>query len=123
MKVKILAIALLILTIGAVGTNTLLLTKKIEAVSQCVCALPLDAPLHESQAAAKESFENFRREENFLSLTVNHNDLTDIEGLYSEMLGYLAVNDRDGAKVTKSRLIDALSHLRRLSGINISSIF
>ena len=85
MKVKILAIALLILTIAAVGINTLLLTKKIEAVSQCVCALPLDAPLHESQAAAKESFENFKREENFLSLTVNHNDLTDIEGLYSEI--------------------------------------
>ena len=123
MKVKILAIALLILTASTVALNTFFLTKKIEQVTTDVQSLTLDAPAREAQAAAAKSFDNFKREENYLSLTVNHNDLSDIEGLYSEMLAYLAVEDIDGAKVAKSRLIDALSHLKRLSGINISSIF
>ena len=38
------------------------------------------------------------------------------------MIGYLSVKDTEGAEMTKSRLIDALLHLRRLSGVNISSI-
>ena len=54
---------------------------------------------------------------------MSHNDLTDIESFFSEMIGYLSVSDMEGAEMAKNRLIDALAHLRRLSGVNMSSIF
>lgn len=123
MKVKILAIGLLFLIIGAVGLNTFFLTKQIDRVTAAVDSLQLSGDTNQALKDAKASFEKFKQEERYLSLTVNHNDLTDIEGLFSEMIGYLAVTDTENAKVTKSRLIDALSHLGRLSGVNISSIF
>ena len=123
MKVKILAVALLILIAGAVALNTVFLGKRIEHVAETVHALHFEGSPDEAYEDAKQSFEDFKHEEKYLSLTVNHNDLTDIEGLFSEMIGYLSIEDTDNAKVTKSRLIDALSHLGRLSAINMSSIF
>ena len=57
-----------------------------------------------------------------MGMTVSHEDLTAIETGFSEMIGYLSVGDRNGAEVTKSRLLDALGHLRRLTGINIESV-
>ena len=123
MKVKLLAIVLLAATAGAVALNTFFLTQRIDRITAAVNALDFDTPPYIALGDANACFEKFKKEENYLSLTVNHNDLTDIEGLFSEMIGYLSIEDAENAKVAKSRLIDALSHLGRLSGINISSVF
>ncbi len=123
MKVKILAVLLLILVAGATLINTCVLLHRIDRITDTVYRLNTEESAESAEKNARAAFTNFRREEEYLSLTVNHNDLTDIEGLFSEMIGYLSVSDRDGAEVAKSRLIDALSHLRRLSGCNISSVF
>ncbi len=123
MKVKILAVLLLILTVSATAANTGVLLHRIDHITSRVSLLNTEALAEEAEKNASAAFSAFKKEEEYLSLTVNHGDLTDIEALFSEMIGYLRVSDREGAEVTKNRLIDALSHLRRLSGCNISSIF
>ncbi len=123
MKVKMLAIALLILVTGSALINTRILLRRIDSITDTVLNLNTEADAETSAKNARAAFEDFKHEEEYLSLTVNHNDLTDIEELFSEMIGHLEVLDRDSAQVTKNRLLDALSHLRRLSGFNISSIF
>jgi predicted xylose isomerase-like sugar epimerase len=121
--VKILAAVILILVLLASALNTHFLLRSIDKIENSVEALSFEAPASESKSEAETLFESYKKAEGFLSLTVSHNDLTDIESFFSEMIGYLSVSDKDGAKMAKSRLIDALAHLRRLSGVNISSIF
>lgn len=123
MKVKILAAVILILVLLASALNTHFLLRSIDKIETGVEVLSFEAPASESKSEAEALFESYKKAEGFLSLTVSHNDLTDIESFFSEMIGYLSVSDKDGAKMAKSRLIDALAHLRRLSGVNISSIF
>ena len=123
MKVKILAAVILILVLLASALNTHFLLRSIDKIETGVESLSFEASASESKSEAEALFESYKKAEGFLSLTVSHNDLTDIESFFSEMIGYLSVSDKDGAKMAKSRLIDALAHLRRLSGVNISSIF
>ena len=123
MKIKIFAIALAFGIIIAVIINTIMLTGTIDDYSDRIENMEISNERPESTLAlAKSIYSDFKRSETFMSLTVNHNDLTAIEELFAEMIGYLMNDDCDGAKVAKSRLADALSHLRRLSGVNIDSI-
>ena len=123
MRIKIFAAALISAIIGAVILNTLFLTKTINDFSEKVTCLEIsNTDIKGAEMNARETYSQFKDRETFMSLTVNHNDLTAIEELFSEMIGYLSIGDGDEARVAKSRLIDALSHLRRLSGVNIDSI-
>ena len=122
MKVKILATLVLALTVGLSALNTHFLLKAIDKTANDVTDLSFSGEPEEIKQRAEILFKDYKRREFFLSLTVSHEDLTDIESLFSEMIGYLSVKDTEGAEMTKSRLIDALMHLRRLSGVNISSI-
>jgi len=123
MKIKIIAAILLFGIIFAVILNTVMLTRSIDQYTATVSALEIDEERTlAAEAEARAAYAQFKRCETYMSLTVNHNDLTAIEELFSEMIGQLSVGDADGAKVTKNRLIDALSHLRRLSGVNIDSV-
>ena len=123
MKVKVLSAVLLLLVVGATAINTCVLMRRIDGITEAAQRLNTEESAVLAEENAKIAFADFKREEEYLSLTVNHDDLSDIEGLFSEMIGQLSVLDREGAEVTKNRLIDALSHLRRLSGFNISSVF
>ena len=69
-----------------------------------------------------EIYAFYKKHEHLISLTVNHDDLANIDDLYCEIIGEIGICDNEAASVTKSRLIGALRHLRRLSGINIDSI-
>ena len=72
--------------------------------------------------AGGEPYRTTYEKELFISLTVNHEDLTNIEEGFAEMIGCLSVGDTAGAQITKSRLIDSLEHLGRLSGFNFDAI-
>ena len=123
MKVKIFSVVLLFLICTAVILNTVMLTKTINGFTERISTLEInESEVSSAESAARAAYEDFKASETFMSLTVNHNDLTAIEELFAEMIGYLSIADADGARVAKSRLIDALSHLRRLSGVNIDSI-
>ena len=121
MKEKIFGFVTVIIIIAAVTFNTLTLHKEINSVYNTVNELQISSSpksLNEAEAA----YELFKQKETFFGLTLNHEDISNIEDCFSEMIGCLYVGDTDGAAVTKNRLTDALGHLRRLSGINIDAI-
>ena len=120
MKVKIFAVVTLIVTVVAVSINTAVLEKQISEVTEAVTALNVND--ENAQETATVIYDDFRKKETYISLTVNHDDLTNIEEGFAELIGYLEIGDTDGAYVTKNRLLDSIDHLRRLSGFNIDAI-
>ena len=122
MKIKIAAFVIIILVVGLSVVNTLFLQREINRFIDLCDSLALNEDSAESLRDALELRSEFAKSEKFMSITVNHNDLTVIEEIFSEMIGCLKVNDFDGARIAKSRLGDALRHLGRLSGINIDAI-
>ena len=81
-----------------------------------------DSDIQAVERSVRALYDEFKKKETFISLTVNHEDLTRIEESFSEIIGYLSVGNADDAMVIKNRLLDSLEHLRRLSGFNIDSI-
>ena len=123
MKEKIIAFCLLFLVICFVLINTLVLDRQIKALYDDTAKIEIgDSDIQEVERSALELYEEFKKREKFISLTVNHEDLTRIEESFSEIIGYLSVGNADDAMVIKNRLLDSLEHLRRLSGFNIDSI-
>ena len=59
----------------------------------------------------------------FISLTVSHEDLTNIEEILSEIDGALKAKDKNAVIIAKSRFESAVLHLGQLSALNIESIF
>ena len=120
MKEKILSIVLLVMVIAFVTVNTIILNKQVEEVTKSVSSLSLDND--DAEMEARRIYESFMKKEKYMSLTVSHDDLTSIEDCFVQMIGYLSVDDKKNAEVTKSRLISYLEHLRRLSGFNIDAV-
>lgn len=120
MKEKILAVILLLGVIAFVSVNTIVLNRQIANTIDSVNDLDLNAK--NASEKAKIIYEDFRKKEKYMSLTVSHNDLTCIEDCFVEMIGYLSIKDTENATVTKSRLISYLEHLGRLSGFNIDAV-
>ena len=120
MRVKLFAGIALILTLGAVITNTVIIERNVSEILRRVDELEVNAT--GTLDYAKSIREDFLDKLTYISLTVNHDDLTNIETGFAELIGYLEVEDYDGAHVTKSRLVDSLEHLWRLSGFNIDAI-
>ncbi len=77
------------------------------------------------ESAGEEFFlllQKFKKAEKFINLTVSHDDLTNIEESFSEIIGAAEAKYEPGIKIAKSRLVDSFEHLGRLSGINFDSI-
>jgi hypothetical protein len=53
---------------------------------------------------------------------VSHSDLSEIEGAFAELIGAAEAKDEESVIIAKSRLTNALMHLRRLSIIGIEGI-
>lgn len=122
MKEKTFAVITILLIIAAVTLNTVKMHRDIDSVYDAVNGIELDKDHIDTKDNAKKAYEKFKKCETFIGLTVNHDDLSNIEESFTEMLGHLAIGDTDAATVTKNRLLDELSHLRRLSGFNIDAI-
>lgn len=120
MRTKIFAITTITAVIMFVSINTSLLETEISELINKVDELDTDAK--NALSHAENTYKIFKKNENFISITVSHDDLTNIEDGFAELVGYLRVGDADGAEVVKSRLINSLEHLKRLSGINFDSI-
>ena len=70
----------------------------------------------------KKLFSEFHKAEKFISITVSHDDLTNIEESFSDIIGAAEAGMEGYVIMIKSRLKDSLEHLGRLSGINLESI-
>ncbi len=121
MKITKCAYAALILLVIAVFTNSFFIHKITDDLARDAAAIET-----EDIARAGEEFslllEKFKRAEKFINLTVSHDDLTNIEESFSEIIGAAEAMYAPGVKIAKSRLVDSLEHLGRLSGINPDSI-
>ncbi len=123
MKVKIFAVVLMILLVSAVVINTLTVERVITDVCERVETIEIGKEsLGKAYEDAQVALERYKELETYISLTVNHNDLTNIEDTFSELIGNLSVGEANGAVIAKNRLLGALKHLRRLSGINFDAI-
>ena len=119
MKVKIVAVIILIVIISAVVLNTVVLEKQISDLSSKTKRLnENNLSLTEIDALLCD----FREKESFMSLTVSHDDLTTIGECIVEIKSSLLQSDNTSAMIAKNRLEYFLEHLRRLSGFNIDSI-
>ena len=120
MKSKIFSVVTLIIISIAVGINTIYIANTTNRLVNQLDEITTDAET--ALEAAEELQQKFLKEINYISLTVSHNDLTNIENEISEFVGCLKVGDTSEAEVVKNRLRSSLNHLKRLSGINIDSI-
>ena len=123
MWTKFLAVMILLITVGFVCVNTLLLDRTIERyLSEVEVIATDDIELKESSNRARELYERFGKSERYISLTVSHEDLTNIEAGFTDLISYLELGMKDEATVAKNRLEDALRHLGRLSVFSIDAI-
>lgn len=121
MKLKNIAYTILVSTVTLITVNSLVLGRMIDTVTKAVSDAEVDdTTLAETEYT--EIYEDFKKKERYISLTVNHNDLMNIENSFAELIGAAKADDKESLIIAKSRLIDALGHLKRLSGINLDSI-
>ena len=123
MKEKVFGIVTFLLIVFLVFVNTIFLHSDIEKIYEAVNGLDIrEGNCGSAMIDAEKALGILKKKELFMGLTVNHEDLSDIKNEFSELLGYLSVDDAKEAFVVKNRLKDSLSHLRRLSGFNIDAI-
>ncbi len=114
MGAKIFAVCALVAILTFVGVNTYVVGGMVDEVIESVC----DAESYEDAAEAQKYFTEYER---YISITVSHEDLTNIEDLFSQYVAEMEA-ESERAEITKSRLVNALVHLGRLSKIGIDSI-
>jgi hypothetical protein len=109
------ATVILIAVVFAVVLNAIVIRRSIDCI------------LCEVESAENDEyaqvFEHFKKMESYISLSVDHEDMMNIELAFAELVAMVNKGDADGIEATKSRLKYSLEHLRRLSGLNIDSIF
>ena len=116
------AYLILSLLFAAVIINSVAVGRVIDGLYNEVSAAE-----EEDMALAREEYEalyeKYKRYELYVSLSVDHDDLSNLEDGFSEIIGAARANDSTALITAKSRLTDCLNHIKRLSGINIDSIF
>ena len=120
MSEKILAVVILLVVIAFVIANTLIIDTQTTDLIEEITSLDIETG--NAEETARKIHTSFMKKEKFISLTVSHDDLTNIEDYFVELVGYLSIGDIDNAKVTKDRLEHSLEHLRRLSTFTIDAI-
>lgn len=114
MGAKVFAVFALVGILAFVGVNTYTVGRLVDEIIDCVC----EAECYEDAVKAEGYFSECER---YISMTVSHEDLTNIEDLFSQYVAE-SYEGMECASITKSRLINALSHLGRLSDISIDSV-
>ena len=121
MKAVRIAVITLIVLLTVVILNSIYIdstTKKIADKIKEIDTEDLDATAKE----LKKIYDDFKKSEKLISITVSHDDLTNIEESFADILGAAEAGIKANVITIKSRLEDALRHLGRLSGINLDSI-
>ena len=119
MKALVFAIVTALTVMALVGANSLILRTSLTALVEECESIPDSTS---NKINYEQLYESFMKKQKFISLTVSHDDLTEIENDLAEIIGACEANDEDTLIIAKSRLIMTLTHLRRLSGVNLDSI-
>ena len=119
MKTIVTAYVILSVIIIIVIINSLVISHNIDVILEKLHGAP---DTSEALDTYEDILENYIERQKYLGLTVSHDDLTNIEREFYEILGAAKAGDDDTLKIAKSRLTGALTHLKRLCGINFDSI-
>lgn len=122
MKSVYFAYTVFIILVVFVFINCFALSNIIDEITELTASAE-EENLVLAEKAYKEIYETYKAYKLFISLSVDHNDLSDIESAFSEIIGAAKADDAAGVMTAKSRLINRLRHIKRLSGINIESVF
>ena len=125
MKTVILAYTVVILIISLVILNSIFVSYNIKEIIRQIGAFDDGEKTNTNDTLSEyeKIYLDYKRREKFISLTVSHEDLTDISTEFQEIIGAARANDTESIIIAKSRLIGSLEHTRRLCGINLDSIF
>lgn len=121
MKAVRISIIVFILLLAAVILNSIYISKVTEKFADKIREIDTEN-LEAAKDVLKQLHEEFRKEEKFISITVSHDDLTNIEESFADIIGAAEAGMTVDVITIKSRLEDALRHLGRLSSINFDSI-
>lgn len=119
MKTIILSYVILALIVILVIVNSMIVSNSIDIIIRELKDIP-DSTKEKEQYTAV--FDSYMKMQHFFEITVSHDDLTNIESEFYEIIGAANANDDESLIIAKSRLIGALTHLKRLCGINADSI-
>ena len=120
MKSIIFSCTTAILLIVFVFVNSFAVRYNIDKISEELEKAPNDI---KSADIYSEIFEDYRRREKYVALSISHSDLLVIEDSFAEILGAIEADDEETLIIAKCRIIKALSHLKRLAGVNFDSVF
>lgn len=122
MRLHRVAAVLLLIIFVLVGVHAAVTVHALDRTLATVDALP--TPEGEG---ARDAFEALREDcdalERLLHLTVSHDDLSSVRTSLADLDGAILARDEVAFLQAKSRLQDALWHLRRLSVPGLYSIF
>ncbi len=116
------AILIFIILFSAIVLNSVFINKTVSEIYSISTESTCEN-INDIKELYKEIYEIYRKNELFISLSVSHDDLTDIDIFFSEINGAIKANDFNEALIAKSCLENALHHLGQLSSFNIESIF
>lgn len=114
-----LSVALLILLVILAIANTVLTNRWIEELVADVESLSIENSSKDSIERIEKAFD---RLDLFLSITLNQNEIDEAKDDLTEFITAIEIEDEAAAKIAKSRLVDALRRLGRLSSVRIDSI-
>ncbi len=121
MKTVKLAYVILVLLTISIAVNSIVLGKMTKSLAKDIESVDI-SNTKEATIEYEKLCKRFEKAEKYISLSVSHDDLTNIEESFAELIGAADADNTDEMMKAKSRLVDALKHLGRLSGINIDSI-
>ena len=121
MKAVRIAGIVLLLLLTSVILNSVYISKITEKFADRIQEIDTDN-LETATEILKNIREDFKKAEKFISITVSHDDLTNIEEGFADIIGAAEAGMKVDVITIKSRLEDALRHLGRLSSINFDSI-
>ena len=119
MKSAVVSGIILLLIFIFVGTNTAVVDGMLEKTISSVSALDKNESTEED---FRELCDAYHSRAKYINLTVSHVMMSEVEVAFAEMEGAVLSADEDGFVQAKSRLIDALSQLKRLAGLSFDSI-
>ena len=91
------------------------------AVNRRIDEIVAEVEASKNGDSAKAAREKYQKYERLISITVSHEDLMLIGDLFAQYESEATDNYPD-AKITKSRLLSAFEHLRRLCNLNVDSV-
>ncbi len=115
------AYIILFLLIAAVILNSVFINRSVETIYS-ISSEGDDGSIEALGEKLEKIKDKYNKCELYISLSVSHDDLTDIETSLSEMEGAVKAHDIQAAIIAKSRFENALLHLARLSSFNFESI-